>query len=153
MNFNKEFLTNLRYRVCIMAVALSAFLYACDSGGSSSANSSQTDQNDESGMNSDDPADTLTVGGSSDGQPTGAAPIEDSVATPGVRMDSLQNSRTENTSTTYGDNANTGDNTSNDGNSNSNSNQTDGKQGNQKSNSGQSSSNVETSSEKKSNIQ
>ncbi|QHT69607.1 hypothetical protein GXP67_24640 [Rhodocytophaga rosea] len=156
MNFNKGLLTKLRYSLCIMAVTLSTYLYSCDSGtgnsGNSSTNGNQTDINNESDASTngnDDPADTLTIGGSSDGQPTGATPIQDSVATPSMRIDSLQNSQSGTNSTNNGDNANKNGNNSNNGNSN----RVNDKQKGQGNNSSSGNSNIETSSDKKSDNQ
>ena len=90
----------------IIAIMLSVFFYSCGSDGSSVDNTTDAVGGSDMDNAGDDPADTLSIGGSSDGRPSGAGVIQDSVGTPGVRMDSIQNSQSGTNTSTYGNNAN-----------------------------------------------
>jgi hypothetical protein len=90
----------------IAAIMLSVFFSACGSQGSSVDNSSDVVNGSDMDNAGDDPADTLSIGGSSNGRPSGAGVITDSVATPGVRIDSIQQSQSGTNASSYGNNAN-----------------------------------------------
>jgi hypothetical protein len=106
----KKILNNIKHMAGIAAVLFSVLLYSCDSNGSSVDNTTDVLGGSDMDNAGGDPADTLSIGGSSNGRPTGAGIITDSVATPGVRMDSIQQSQSGTNASSYGNNANVEDN-------------------------------------------
>jgi hypothetical protein len=102
----KKIVDKLKYGTGMMALALSLLLSACGGQESSVDNTSDVTNGSDMDNAGDDPADTLSIGGSSNGRPSGAGVITDSVATPGVRLDSIQQSQTGTNTSSYGDNSN-----------------------------------------------
>jgi hypothetical protein len=101
----KKIIYKVKYGTGMMAIVLSVLFSACGSETSVDNTSDVTNGSDMDNAG-DDPADTLSIGGSSNGRPSGAGVITDSVATPGVRMDSIQQSQTGTNASSYGNNAN-----------------------------------------------
>lgn len=102
----KNLINRLKLGTGTIALGLSVFLSACGSQESSVDNTSDVVNGSDMDNAGDDPADTLSIGGSSNGKPSGAGQMTDSVATPGVRMDSIQQNQTGTNSSTSGNNAN-----------------------------------------------
>jgi len=102
----KNLINKLKLGTRMLAIMLSVLFSACGSQESSVDNSSDVANGSDMDNAGDDPADTLSIGGSSDGKPSGAGVITDSVATPGVNMDSIQQNQTGTSSSNYGNNAN-----------------------------------------------
>jgi len=99
-------MNKLKIGTGMAAIIVSVFFSACGSQESSVDNSSDVVNGSDMDNAGDDPADTLSVGGSSNGKPGGAGQISDSVATPGVKMDSIQQNQSGTNASGYGNNAN-----------------------------------------------
>jgi hypothetical protein len=112
----KKIINNFKNGAGMIAIMLAVLFTACNTQESSVDNTSDVVGGSDMDNAGDDPADTLSIGGSSNGRPTGAGKITDSVATPGVRMDSIQQSQTGTNATSYGNNANVEENTGSDAN-------------------------------------
>ncbi len=96
MNFNYK---NIKYTIArytgMVAISTSVLLFAC--GGESNHYAGGSDANEGTGAaggNNPGTADTLTVGGASDGTPPGYGAMQDTVHTPGVNLDSIRQSQT-----------------------------------------------------------
>ncbi|MDO1447581.1 hypothetical protein Q0590_15030 [Rhodocytophaga aerolata] len=119
-------MNKLKLGTAIAAIVLAGFFSACGSQESSVDNSSDVVNGSDMDNAGDDPADTLSIGGSSNGKPGGAGQISDSVATPGVEMDSIQKNQSGTNASGYGNNANVEDSDGQDANNASGKNSGDG---------------------------
>lgn len=105
-----KIISKIKYGTGVMAIMLTMLFSAC--GNETSVDNTSDVMNGSDMDNAGgDPADTLSIGGSSNGRPSGAGVITDSVATPGVRIDSIQQSQSGTNASSYGNNANVEENT------------------------------------------
>ncbi len=102
----KNIIQTTKHWISLFAIVFSTILYSCGSDGSSVDNTSDAVGGSDMDNAGDDPADTLSIGGSSNGRPSGAGLIKDSTGNSGPNMDSIQNSQSGTNTSTYGDNHN-----------------------------------------------